>query len=76
LVKHKLFGFYHPAAFCIAQIAADIPLILLQVSGFSVILYFMVGFTATATAFFTYWLVLVVATMVRIHCPLVTLFLR
>ncbi|EAQ91755.1 hypothetical protein CHGG_03690 [Chaetomium globosum CBS 148.51] len=63
LVKHKLFGFYHPAAFCIAQIAADIPLILLQVSGFSVILYFMVGFTATATAFFTYWLVLVVATM-------------
>ncbi|KAK3295231.1 brefeldin A resistance protein [Chaetomium fimeti] len=63
LVKHKLFGFYHPAAFCIAQIAADIPLILLQVSGFGVILYFMVGFTMTASAFFTYWIVLVAGTM-------------
>lgn len=64
LVKHKLFGFYHPAAFCIAQITADIPLILFQVSVFGVILYFMVGFTATAAAFFTYWVVLVVTTMV------------
>ncbi|KAL2129334.1 hypothetical protein VTI74DRAFT_7926 [Chaetomium olivicolor] len=63
LVKHKLFCFYHPAAFCIAQITADIPLILLQVSVFGVILYFMVGFTTTASAFFTYWVVLVAMTM-------------
>jgi len=63
LVKHKLFGFYHPAAFCIAQITADIPLILCQVSVFGVILYFMVGFTATAASFFTYWIILVVTTM-------------
>ncbi|KAK4251297.1 ABC-2 type transporter-domain-containing protein [Corynascus novoguineensis] len=64
LVKHKLFGFYHPAAFCIAQITADIPLILFQVSIFGIILYFMVGFTATAASFFTYWVILVAATMV------------
>jgi ABC-type multidrug transport system ATPase subunit len=63
LIKHKLFGFFHPAAFCIAQITADIPLILFQVSTFGVILYFMVGFTATAAAFFTYWVILVATTM-------------
>ncbi|KAK4140476.1 ABC-2 type transporter-domain-containing protein [Dichotomopilus funicola] len=63
LVKHKLFGLYHPGAFCIAQITADIPLILFQVSVFGVILYFMVGFTATASAFFTYWVILVATTM-------------
>ncbi len=70
LIKHKLFGFYHPAAFCVAQITADIPLILFQVSVFGVILYFMVGFTATAAAFFTYWVVLVVTTMVSFAAPL------
>ncbi|KAK4152100.1 ABC-2 type transporter [Chaetomidium leptoderma] len=63
LVKHKFFAFYHPAAFCIAQITADIPLILFQISVFGVILYFLVGFTATAAAFFTYWIILVVTTM-------------
>ncbi|KAG5979011.1 hypothetical protein E4U43_006966, partial [Claviceps pusilla] len=30
LVKHKSFAFFHPAAFCLAQIAADIPVILVQ----------------------------------------------
>jgi len=64
LVKHKFFGFYNPAAFCIAQITADIPLILFQISIFAVILYFLVGFTATAAAFFTYWIILVAATIV------------
>lgn len=31
LTKHKAFAFYDPAAFCIAQIAADVPIILIQV---------------------------------------------
>jgi ATP-binding cassette subfamily G (WHITE) protein 2 (SNQ2) len=57
LAKHKSFALYHPAAFCIAQIAADIPVLIFQVSIFSVVLYFMVGFTATAGAFFTFWVV-------------------
>lgn len=70
LVKHKLFGLYHPGAFCIAQITADIPLILFQVSVFGVILYFMVGFTATAPAFFTYWVILVATTMVSPVIPI------
>jgi ABC-type multidrug transport system ATPase subunit len=67
LVKHKFFGFYHPAAFCIAQITSDIPIILFQITIFSTVLYFLVGFTATAAAFFTYWIILVAATIVRTY---------
>ncbi|KAJ4312438.1 hypothetical protein N0V84_009930 [Fusarium piperis] len=63
LVKHKSFAFFHPAAFCIAQIASDIPVILFQVSTFSVILYFMVGLTSSAGAFFTFMVILVAITM-------------
>lgn len=62
LLKHKSFAFFHPAAFCIAQIAADIPIILFQVSIFSVILYFMVGLTVEAGAFFTFWLIVLSVT--------------
>lgn len=65
LIKHKNFAMYHPAAFCIAQIAADIPIILFQVSIFGIVLYFMTGLTASASAFFTYWIVIVAASMVR-----------
>ena len=62
LLKHKSFAYFHPAAFCIAQIAADIPVILFQVSVFSIILYFMVGLTSTAGAFFTFWIIVVATT--------------
>lgn len=57
LVKHKSFGFFHPAAFCIAQIAADIPVLIFQTTTFSLILYFMVNLEQTAGAFFTYWII-------------------
>ncbi|KAJ6171969.1 ABC multidrug transporter atrF [Penicillium chermesinum] len=56
LIKHKAFAYFHPAAFCFAQIAADIPVLLFQVSMFSVVVYFMVGLTMSAGAFFTYWI--------------------
>lgn len=64
LLKHKSFAFFHPAAFCIAQIAADIPVILFQVSVFTLILYFMVGLTVSAAAYFTFWVIIVATTMV------------
>ncbi|RMZ85443.1 hypothetical protein DV737_g853, partial [Chaetothyriales sp. CBS 132003] len=57
LAKQKQFGFFNPAAFCIAQIASDIPVMFFQVSIFSVILYFMVGLKTTVSAFFTFWVV-------------------
>ncbi|KAG8625582.1 hypothetical protein KVT40_005983 [Elsinoe batatas] len=58
LAKHKEFAYYHPAAFCIAQVVADIPVIAFQVSVWSLILYFMVGLKTTAGAFFTFWVLL------------------
>lgn len=63
LAKHKAFAFFHPAAFCIAQIAADIPVILFQITHFSVVLYFMVGLKQTAGAFFTFYVILFATTM-------------
>lgn len=65
LAKHKSFAFFHPAAFCLAQIAADIPQLLVQISAFSLVLYWMVGLGATASQFFTFWVVVFSATMVR-----------
>ncbi|OAA59703.1 ABC multidrug transporter [Niveomyces insectorum RCEF 264] len=63
LLKHKALAFFHPAAFCLAQITADIPVILFQVSTFALILYFMTGLTTSAGAFFTYWIVVVATTL-------------
>lgn len=62
LAKHKGFAFYNPAAFCIAQIAADIPILFVQVTVFDLILYWMTGLRPTAAAFFTYWFVTYVVT--------------
>lgn len=64
LAKHKAFALYHPAAFCLAQIAADIPIILLQITIFAFPLYFMAGLTMAADIFFTYWIILFAITMV------------
>ncbi|KAI4146618.1 MAG: hypothetical protein L6R39_003391 [Caloplaca ligustica] len=58
LAKHKAFAFFHPAAFCIAQIAADLPVLIFQVTQFSVVLYFMTALKMSASAFFTYWVTL------------------
>ena len=63
LAKHKAFAFFHPAAFCIAQIAADLPVLIFQVSQFSLVLYFMVSLKVSASAFFTYWVTLFAISM-------------
>lgn len=62
LAKHKAFAFYNPAAFCFAQIAADVPILFVQVTVFDIILYFMTGLRMDAAAFFTYWFVTYVTT--------------
>ncbi|KAE8391119.1 hypothetical protein BDV23DRAFT_182828 [Aspergillus alliaceus] len=51
--KHRSFGLYHSAAIC-AQIAADFPILLFQVTYFGLVLYFMVGLKTMAGTFFTY----------------------
>jgi ABC-type multidrug transport system ATPase subunit len=54
LAKHRSFALYDPAAVCIAQIIADLPITAFQVTQFGLVLYFMVGLKTTAAAFFTY----------------------
>lgn len=67
LAKHKNFAFYNPAAFCIAQVAVDVPIVLLQVSVFLLVLYWMTALKATAAAFFTAWLVVYLTTFGKNH---------
>lgn len=69
LIKHKGFAYFHPAAFCLAQIAADIPVLLFQVSMFGLVLYFMVGLSMSAGAFFSYWIIVFTTTMVSAFQP-------
>ncbi|KAJ5485581.1 ABC multidrug transporter atrF [Penicillium diatomitis] len=63
LVKHKEFAMFHPAAFCLAQITADIPVLIFQISMFGIVVYFMVGLTMSAGVFFTYWALVFTTTM-------------
>jgi ABC-type multidrug transport system ATPase subunit len=63
VVKHNSFAYCKPAASCIGQIAADIPITFLQISVWSLILYFMVGLKMAAGAFFTYFIILFACAM-------------
>lgn len=63
LAKHKQFAYFHPAAFCIAQVTSDIPVIILQVTIFAIVQYFMVALKMAADAWWTYWIVVIASTM-------------
>ncbi|KAJ5160816.1 uncharacterized protein N7482_007820, partial [Penicillium canariense] len=63
LTKHKSFGMYHPAAFCLGQITADFPVLLFQSTIFSVVIYWMVGLKHTAESFFIFWAILFSTTL-------------
>ncbi|GAA5891653.1 hypothetical protein JCM6882_006157 [Rhodosporidiobolus microsporus] len=57
LIKHRTLGFYNPAANIVAQMAADIPLYILQTLLFSALFYFLVGLSPHASNFFTFWFI-------------------
>jgi ABC-type multidrug transport system ATPase subunit len=57
LAKHRSFALYHPAAFVIAQVLTDLPILMFQVGHFSIVLYWMTGLRSTAAAFFTFLLI-------------------
>ncbi|KAH7214361.1 ABC-2 type transporter-domain-containing protein [Fusarium oxysporum] len=63
LVRHKRFGFYRPTACCIANAITDIPIVMLQVTCFTLILYFMSGLQVDAGKFFTCWIVVNASTL-------------
>ncbi|KAJ6023752.1 hypothetical protein N7540_004549 [Penicillium herquei] len=62
LIKHKSFGYHHPAAFALAILAAELPVVIFQCTILTVVLYWMVGLKATASAFFTFWILLIAIT--------------
>lgn len=64
VIKHKGFGYHHPAAFAISILAAELPVVIFQCTILSVVLYWMVSLKATAGAFFTFWIILIVITFV------------
>ncbi|KAL3424907.1 ABC-2 type transporter [Phlyctema vagabunda] len=63
LARHKGFALYHPAAFCFSQIVIDIPILIFQISAFSLIIYFLVGLTSEADTFFIFWFIIFSGTM-------------
>ncbi|KKK25725.1 ABC drug exporter AtrF [Aspergillus rambellii] len=63
LSRQKRFGFYRPTAFCIANAITDIPITIVQVSCFSLILYFMTALQMNAARFFTFWIIIIVNTL-------------
>lgn len=43
LQKHRSYAMYHPSAYHLAQVVADLPLVFVQCFLFSIIAYFMYG---------------------------------
>lgn len=63
LSRQKRFGFYRPTAFAIANAITDIPVVLIQVTCFSLILYFMAALQMDAGRFFTFWIIVIMQTL-------------
>lgn len=63
LSRQKRFGFYRPTAFCVANAITDIPVVMIQVTCFSLILYFMAALQMDAGRFFTFWIIVIAQTL-------------
>jgi ATP-binding cassette subfamily G (WHITE) protein 2 (SNQ2) len=61
--RHKRLAFTRPAAYGIASTLLDIPIVLITISLFLIIYYFMVGFVYDGGKFFTQWVLLLVITL-------------
>ncbi|KAF9562319.1 hypothetical protein EC968_005269 [Mortierella alpina] len=59
LYKHKGFAMYRPSAFAIAQICADIPVLVVQVVLYSVVLYFMAGLQQKFVNFLLFCIIII-----------------
>jgi ABC-type multidrug transport system ATPase subunit len=64
VIKHKAFGYHHPAAYALSILAAELPVVIFQCTILTVVLYWMVSLKATAGAFFTFWIILIAITFV------------
>lgn len=57
--RHKRLAYARPSAYAIAKTVMDVPLVIITVSLYEIIYYFMVGFQHDAGKFFTQWVLLV-----------------
>lgn len=57
--KHKAFAFHRPSALWIAQIIIDLMFAAVQITVFSIIVYFMADLVRDAGAFFTFTLIII-----------------
>jgi ATP-binding cassette subfamily G (WHITE) protein 2 (SNQ2) len=58
--RHKRLAFTRPSAYAIANTMTDIPIVIITLSLFEIVYYFMVGFQHNVGKFFTQWILLVV----------------
>ncbi|KAJ6151902.1 hypothetical protein N7497_006221 [Penicillium chrysogenum] len=63
LMKHKSFSFYRPAAYALAQVVVDVPLVFIQVVLFDIVVYFMANLARTPSQFFINLLFIFILTM-------------
>ncbi|CAG7950854.1 unnamed protein product [Penicillium nalgiovense] len=63
LMKHKSFSFYRPAAYALAHVVVDVPLVFIQVVLFDIIVYFMANLARTPSQFFINLLIIFILTM-------------
>lgn len=63
LLKHKLLTFYRPAAYALAQLITDVPLVFIQLMIFDLVVYFISGLIRSPSHFFINFLILYVNTM-------------
>ncbi|KAF8321131.1 putative ABC multidrug transporter [Clavulina sp. PMI_390] len=63
LAKHKSFALFHPSSMVLAQVLADLPILVFQVTTFMLPIYFMANLKRTAAAFFTLWTTTYVTTL-------------
>ncbi|KAF8314186.1 ABC transporter [Clavulina sp. PMI_390] len=63
LAKHKSFALFHPSSMVLAQVLADLPILVFQVSVFMLPIYFMTNLKRSGAAFFTLWIITYVTTL-------------
>ncbi|EWY79905.1 hypothetical protein FOYG_16970 [Fusarium oxysporum NRRL 32931] len=63
LAKHKAYAFHRPSALWIAQVIVDQAFAVTEILIFTIIIYFMSDLVRTAGAFFTFFLVMVCASI-------------
>ncbi|KAF8314175.1 hypothetical protein DL93DRAFT_2228010 [Clavulina sp. PMI_390] len=63
LAKHKSFALFHPSSMVFAQVLADLPILMVQVSVLMLPIYFMTNLRRSGAAFFTLWIITYVTTL-------------